>query len=90
MKKTSEAVVAQRYFVKKLFLEISQNSQEHTCARVYVTKKQALAQVFSCEFCEISKNTFSYRTPPPIVASETLMNIIKKLYFDFLYHKLVY
>ena len=27
-------------------------------------KKETLAQVFSCEFCEISKNTFSYRTPP--------------------------
>ena len=27
------------------------------------TGKQTLAQVFSCEFCEISKNTFSYRTP---------------------------
>ena len=26
-------------------------------------KKQTLAQVFSCEFCETSKNTF-YRTPP--------------------------
>ena len=26
--------------------------------------KEALAQVFSCEFCEISKNIFSYRTPP--------------------------
>ena len=26
--------VAQRYSVKKLFLEISQNSQENTCARV--------------------------------------------------------
>ena len=25
-------------------------------------KNKALAQVFSCEFCEISKNTFSYRT----------------------------
>ena len=25
-------------------------------------KKETLAQVFSCEFCEISKNTFSYRT----------------------------
>ena len=25
--------------------------------------------MFSCEFCEISKNTFSYRTPP-VVASE--------------------
>ena len=23
-----------------------------------------VAHVFSCEFCEISKNTFSYRTPP--------------------------
>ena len=26
-------------------------------------KKETLAQVFSCDFCEISKNTFSYRTP---------------------------
>ena len=26
-------------------------------------KKEFLAQVFSCEFCEISKNTFFYRTP---------------------------
>ena len=25
--------------------------------------KKSLAQVFSCEFCEISKNTFFYRTP---------------------------
>ena len=41
----SEAVV-QRCSVKKVFLEISQNSQ-----------------VFSCEFCEISKNTFFHRTP---------------------------
>ena len=27
-------------------------------------KKETLAQVFSCEFCKISKNTFSCRTPP--------------------------
>ena len=26
-------------------------------------KKESLAQVFSCEFCEISKNTFLQRTP---------------------------
>ena len=26
-------------------------------------KKETLAQVFSCEFYGISKNTFSYRTP---------------------------
>ena len=27
-------------------------------------KKEALAQVFSCEFCEIFKKTFFHRTPP--------------------------
>ena len=26
-------------------------------------KKETLARVFSCEFCQISKNTFLYRTP---------------------------
>ena len=35
-------------------------------------KKETLAQVFSCEFCEISKNTFFHRTPPA-AASETLL-----------------
>ena len=32
-------------------------------------KKGTPAQVFSCEFCEISKNTFSYRTSP-VAASD--------------------
>ena len=32
-------------------------------------KKETLTQVFSGELCEISKNTFFYRTPP-IAASE--------------------
>ena len=41
---------------KLLFLEISQNSQENTCNVTYL--KETLAQVFSCEFCEISKNIF--------------------------------
>ena len=26
-------------------------------------KKETLAQVFSCEFCQVSKNSFSCRTP---------------------------
>ena len=66
---TVEAV-DERCSVKKVFLEISQNSQENTCARVpflinlqpeacNFIKKETLAQVFSCEFCEVSKNTFS-------------------------------
>ena len=60
----TEEAVAQRCSVEKVFLEILQNSQESTCARVsFLIKLQTLAQVFCCEFCEISKNTFSYRTP---------------------------
>ena len=51
--------VAQRCSVKKVFLEISQNSQENTCARVSFLIN-CRPEVFSCEFCEISKNTFSY------------------------------
>ena len=40
-----------------LFLEkCSQNSQEKVCVRG--CKKETLAQVFSCEFSKISKNTF--------------------------------
>ena len=34
-----------------------------------VIKKETLAQVFSYEFCEISKNNFSYRTPPVAVSA---------------------
>ena len=48
--------------IKKVFLEILQNSQENTCTRA--SKKETLVQVFSCECCEISKTTFSYRTSP--------------------------
>ena len=57
-----------RCSVKKMFLNILQNSQEKTCARVSFLiklqascnfiKKETPTQVFSCEFCEISKNTF--------------------------------
>ena len=44
--KTLEAV-AQRCFVKKVFLEISQNLQENTCARVsFLIKKDSGTGVF--------------------------------------------
>ena len=58
----SEAA-AGRVLKKKVFSEISQNSQKNSCARVsslmkfFFIKKEAV--VFSCEFCEISKNNFS-------------------------------
>ena len=53
--------------MKKAFLEVSRNSQKNTYARVSFLirfiKKETLGQLFSCEFCEISKNTFFHRTP---------------------------
>ena len=65
-----------------MFLEISQNLQENTCVRASFLiklqarpeacnfiKKETLTQVFPFKFCEISKNTFFYRTPL-VVASE--------------------
>ena len=58
-------------------LEISQNSQENTCAKVSFLnfiKKETLAQVFSCEFREISKNIFSYRTPPVAASEQSNIN----------------
>ena len=50
-------------------------SEGNTCVRIAFLiklqasdynfiKKETLAQVFSCELCEIYTNTFSYRTPP--------------------------
>ena len=64
-----EEAVVQRWPVKKVVLKISQNSQEKTCAIVYfliklqawylqLYQKDTLAQVFSCEFYKIFKNTF--------------------------------
>ena len=37
---------------------------KHLCQSLCnFVKQETLAQVFSCEFCEISKNTFFHRTP---------------------------
>ena len=41
-------------------------------------KKETLPQVFSCEFCKIYKNTFSYTTPP-VAASEYVTTYTKQV-----------
>ena len=63
------------------FLEVLQNSQENHCQNIFFNKvqpcdfikKETLVHVLSCEFCEISKNSYSYRTPP-VAASATLIS----------------
>ena len=84
-----EAVV-RKCSVRKVFLQILQISQENTCARVSFLiklqakacnfiKKETLAQVFSCEFCEISKNTFNYRTPLVAASERTNQSTIVEI-----------
>ena len=63
--------VTRRCSIKQVILEISQNSQENVCAGF-----PFLIELSSCEFCEISNNTFSYRTPP------TASSVTKKTAID--------
>ena len=83
--KSDTEAVSWRCFVKKVFLKLSQNSPENTCARVSFSiklqieacnfiKKETLAQMLFCEFSEISNNTFPYRTPPVATSSDTHMS----------------
>ena len=61
---------------------LHKNATEKSCNFI---KKETLAQVFSCEFFEVSKNTFSYRTPL-VAASEIyvlhlhILSVFKKLF----------
>ena len=65
----TEEADRRRCSVKKVFLNISQNSQENSCARVSFLikfqvqtcnfiKNETLTQLFFYEFCEILKNSF--------------------------------
>ena len=71
-------------FYFSIYLIILREAVVQTCcaqASNFI-KKETLAQVFSCEFCEISKNT-SYRTPP--VAASVLIYFMNFIKFDFIF-----
>ena len=50
--------VAQRFSVKKVFLEISQNSQENTCARVSILIKFQRTPLVAASFVVCSTKIF--------------------------------
>ena len=58
------------FFIFQHFFILRSSRPDVFCKKVFeikvcnVIKIETLAQVFSCEFCEVSKKTFSYRTPP--------------------------
>ena len=43
-------------------------------------KRETSVQVFSCEFCGISKNTFPYRTPPVTASFSKTFNVVPRLF----------
>ena len=57
------------FFEKGALRNFTNFRGKHLCKSLFFNrfvnfiKKEILAQVFSCEFCEISKNSFPYRTP---------------------------
>ena len=62
-------------FCKKgVFRNFAKLTGKHLCQSLFFNevvgqacnfiKKETLAQMFSCEFCEISNNTVFYRAPP--------------------------
>ena len=56
-KRFTETVVG-RGSVKMIFLKILQTFRgKHLCMSLFFNKEETLAQVFSCEFCKIFKNT---------------------------------
>ena len=71
-------------FCKKGVLRnFAQFTGKHLCQKPLFNKiaglgtatllKKSLAQVFSCEFCEISNNTFFYGTPPVAVSGSRIL-----------------
>ena len=54
----------QRCSVKKVFLKLCKIHRKTPVPEAYnFIKKEILAQMFSCEFCEIFNRTFFYKTP---------------------------
>ena len=82
---TTAEVVAHRCSVKKVLLEISKKfTEKQMCQSLFFNKVAGLGPAtlfkkrprhscFPVNFCEVSKSTFSYRTPP-VAVSETSRN----------------
>ena len=78
---------------KKVSLENLQNSYENTCARVSFLikacnfiKKETLAQMFSCEYCEISRTPSLQNTSGRLLLCVAQrLSVTREIYksFDF-------
>ena len=62
------------FYKKDVLRNFTMFTGKHLYQACKFIKKETLTQVFSCEFFEISKNTFSYRTP--LVAASVCWKIL--------------
>ena len=85
-KRLKAEAVARWLSVKKMFLEVSLNSQENTCAKVSFLQPQAcnfikiesLTQVFSCQFCKQFYNKCLFWRTSLVTTSVKACNFTKK------------
>ena len=93
------------FYKKDVLRNFAKFTGKHLCQRLFLNKvaglrpkacnfikKKFLAQVFSCEFCEISKNTFFHRTPL-VDASERCRSFsyfLLQLFFSQYCYKLIF
>ena len=73
-KKISQKQSPEVFCKKSVLRNFTKFTGKHLCQSLLFIKvaglslqfyqKETLAQVFFCQFCKISKNTFSYRTSP--------------------------
>ena len=77
------------FFKKGVFRNFTKLTGKHLCQSLFFNKvvglacnfitTETLGQVFSCELCEISKNTYSNRTPPVAAPACILRNTYKNV-----------
>ena len=58
----SRSGLPQVFYKKGALKNFTKFTGKYLCQSLFI-KKETLAQVFSCEFCEISESTFLHRTP---------------------------
>ena len=78
---TNFAKFTGKHLCQRLFFNKVAGLRPQACNFI---KKESLAQMFSCEFCEISKNTFSYRTPPVAASISHKNSIFIEIYNSFI------
>ena len=93
------------FYKKDVLRNFAKFTGKHLCQRLFLNKvaglrpracnfieKKSLAQVFSCEFCEISKNTFFHRTPL-VTASERCRSFsyfLFQVFFSQFFYTLIF